>query len=229
MSVCASSQNSPVTVWTRVGATFGTPVPLGDVPEGAEGNPIVGFVGGGYLDFELSQRWSLLTEIQFVFYGGTFSTPFEQAPYKNRIAFFDADGRKSLREENTTFTGTATGTFANDYIQFPVLAAWRPLDRFRVVGGGYVGILVDTKSYASGVGSIGSGNEEVEKDMYFDAAISDIDYGAVAGVQYDPFKDISVDLRATIGLTSIFNEDFKTVDRVVQNVYFHMTFAVRVF
>ena len=65
--------------------------------------------------------------------------------------------------------------------------------------------------------------------MYFDEKINGLDYGLQLGAQYWAFEDLALDMRATMGLTSVFDEAFRTVDRTVQNLYVHVTLAYRVF
>jgi len=224
-----SDASQSIEAWARIGASVGAPIPIGDVPDGAEGSPTLGLVAGGYFDVSLAESWSLLCELQFVHYGGSFSTPLKDQPYVDRIPITTPDGTQAILEVNTTFTGTATGEFSNNYIQLPLLAAWRAYETWRFIGGPYAGILLSTSSYAKGVGHVGIRPETVEKDMYFNEKIKGIDYGAVIGAQYSPLNDLSVDMRCALGFTSIFRDDFVTVDRTVQNVYIQASLAYRVF
>ena len=216
-------------IGARIGASLGSPVPFGNVPEGATGSPVIGLVVGAYVDWELSPTWSILSEIQFVHYGSSFSTPLDQHPVIDRVHLELPDGSVAVYDVETTFTGTANGRFSNNYLQIPISAAWRAFDHWRFVGGGYLGWLASTSSYAIGTGNVGIHPEIVEKDMYFDEKIKGLDYGLQIGAQFFPWEDLFVDVRGVLGLTSIFTEDFRTVDRTVQNVYVHMSIGYRVF
>lgn len=213
----------------RIGGAIGSPIPIGDVPDGADGAPAIGLVVGGYVDWYRGQNWSVISEIQFVHYGSTFNTPLTDQPYVDRVLVQTPDGGTVIFEVNTTFTGVASGEFSNNYLQLPVLAAWQAFDTWRMIGGAYVGWLVSTKSYATGTGQVGIRPETVEKDMYFDEKINALDYGIQLGTQYQAFTDLSMDLRGVLGMTSIFDPEFETVDRTVQNVFFHLTLSYRVF
>ena len=217
------------TFGARLGASVGSPVPFGNIPEGASGSAIIGLVVGGWVDWYATSTWSVVSEIQYVHYGSSFSTPLTDHPVIDRIPVTTPDGETVIFEVETVFTGTATGEFSNDYIQVPVYAAWKPLTDWRFTGGAYLGWLISTQSYAKGVGQVGIRPEVVEQDMYFEEKINGVDYGLLLGTQYQMFEELSLDLRATLGLTSIFDESFQTVDRTVQNFYVHCTFAYRIF
>lgn len=217
------------TAGVRIGGAIGSPIPIGDVPDGADGAPAIGLVVGGYVDWYRDRNWSVISEIQFVHYGSTFNTPLTDQPYVDRVPVQTPDGGTVIFEVNTTFTGVASGEFSNNYLQLPVLAAWRAFDRWRMIGGAYVGWLVSTASYATGTGQVGIRPETVEKDMYFNEKINALDYGIQLGTQYQAFTDLSLDLRGVLGMTSIFDPEFETVDRTVQNVLFHLTLSYQVF
>ena len=92
-----------------------------------------------------------------------------------------------------------------------------------------MGWLVSTNSYAVGTGRVGIRPEVVQQNMYFNEKINGLDYGLQLGSQCWAFDDLFFDMRATLGLTSVFDEAFRTVDRTVQNFYVHLTLAYRVF
>jgi hypothetical protein len=212
----------------RIGGAVGSPIPIGEVPEGATGAPAVGIVAGAYVDWFHGQTWSVVSELRYVHYGSSFATPLEDQPYIDRVPVQTPDGGTVIFEVNTTFTGTATGEFSNDYLQVPVYAAWQAFETWRFTGGLYAGWLVSTQSHATGVGQVGIRPETVEKDMYFNDKINALDYGMELGAQYQAFSDLDIDLRGILGFTSIFSKDFQTVDRTVQNVFFHVTLAYHI-
>lgn len=224
----AMCQAMDPTFGARLGTSIGSPIPIGNIPEGATGSPVLGLVAGGWVDWFHNDTWSVVSEVQWVHYASTFSTPLTNHPVIDRITVSAPDGSTAIYEVETVFTGTATGAFSNDYVQVPVYAAWKPLEQWRFTGGGYLGWLVATQSYANGVGRVGIRPETVEQDMYFDEKINGLDYGVQAGVQYLAFPDLTFDARATLGLTSVFDQDFRTVDRTVQNFYVHLSVAYRI-
>ena len=216
-------------VGARIGGSIGSPVPFGNVPEGASGSPIIGLVVGGFLDWKIDSVLSIVTELQFVHYGASFSTPLEDHPVIDRIPVQSPDGSTVIYEVETVFTGVANGRFSNDYLQAPIYLAWRPLQKWRFTGGIYIGWLVSTSSYATGTGQVGIRPETVEKDMYFNEQLKGLDYGFQLGTQFFAFDDLFLDMRAVVGLTSIFDEGYQTVDRTVQNAYVHVTLGYRLF
>lgn len=213
----------------KIGTSVGSPVPFGNIPAGASGSPILGLVAGMWVDWYANGTWSVCNEVHYVHYGASFTTPLVNHPIIDRVPVSAPDGTTVIYEVETVFTGTATGEFSNDYIQLPIYAAWRAFDHWRFTGGGYVGWLVSTNSYAVGTGQVGIRPEVVNKDMYFNEKINGVDYGLHLGSQYWAFEDLYLDMRATLGLTSVFDEEFRTVDRTVQNFYVHLTLAYRVF
>ena len=231
MCVVATSPLHAVDPWVgaKLGTSVGSPVPFGNVPEGASGSPVLGLVAGAWVDWYHAAEWSVVSEVQYVHYGSSFSTPLENHPVIDRIPVTAPDGTTVVYEVETVFTGTATGEFSNHYVQLPVYAAWRPFDHWRFTGGGYVGWLVSTNSYAVGTGRVGIRPEVVQQNMYFNEKINGLDYGLQLGSQYWAFDDLFFDMRATLGLTSGFDKAFRTVDRTVQNFYVHLTLAYRVF
>ena len=165
-------------IGAKIGTSVGSPVPFGDIPEGATGSPILGLVAGFWVDWYAKDTWTVVSEVQYVHYGASFSTPLENHPIVDRVPVSAPDGTTVIYEVETVFTGTATGEFSNDYVQFPVYAAWMPLDQWRFTGGGYVGWLVSTNSYAVGKGQVGIRPEVIEQDMYFNEKINGLDYGS---------------------------------------------------
>jgi hypothetical protein len=218
-----------ITAGGRIGASVGSPVPFGNIPQGASGSPIIGLVAGGWVDWTIAPVWSIVSELQFVHYGSSFSTPLDNHPVTDRLVVEAPDGSTAIYEVETVFTGTASGQFSNNYVQLPVYAAWRPLQDWRFTGGVYVGWLVSTQSYAVGVGRVGIRPEIVEKDMYFNERIRGLDYGLQLGTQYFAFDDLFVDMRAVVGLTSVFTDDFKSFEETMPNAYVQVTLAYRVF
>lgn len=207
----------------RLGISLGSPVPIGNIPEGASGAAVVGVVAGGTINWDFGGPWSVVSELQYVHYGSSFSTPLSNQPYIDKVPVHAPDGTQVVYEVNTTFTGRASGSFSNDYVQLPVLAAYRASDHVRLLAGTYLGWLFATHSHAIGIGTVGIRPEIVEKDMYFGEKINGLDYGLQLGASYALSNSLTFDIRCTMGLTSVFDSEFKTVDQTVRNVYAHLS------
>ncbi|MCX6140820.1 MAG: porin family protein [Candidatus Kapabacteria bacterium] len=222
-----SNQARAVSLNARMGACIGAPIPVGDIPAGSSGSPRPGFVAGLTIDVPLSQQWSVSIEPQFVHYDATFITPLVDQPYIDKIAVTTPDGSTTILEVSTTFTGEATGEFSTDYIQVPVLARLQTSTNWSVLAGGYLGWMVQTKSNATGVGTVGIRPEVVTRNLEFGDRMQGFDVGLQLGGQVQIYEDLQVALRGVYGLTSIFSPDFATVDRTVQNIFLHLTVGFR--
>lgn len=211
------------TMYARLGLSVGSPIPVGDVPAGAHGSAIPGVVVGAGADWQLSDLWTIASEVQYVHYSASFRTPMENQPYIDRVNVKAPDGSTAVFEVNTTFSGMASGKFSNDYVQIPVLAKYRASESVAPYVGGYLGWLLGTGSVATGVGTVGIRTEIVEKSLYFDEKINGLDYGVQCGAWYQVSRSLGLDLRAVVGLTSIFAPGFVTIDRTVSNIFLHGT------
>lgn len=216
--------HNPVQVFAKLGASLGSPVPFGNIPDGASGSPILGVVAGGSVVIPISSNWGVQTELQFVHYGASFDTPLKDQPYVDKVPITTPDGSVVVFDVETTFTGKATGKFSNSYFQAPVMVVYNAGGPWNYTGGVYVGWLTSTQSYARGKGQVGIRPEEVEKDMYFSNNISAFDYGLMLGLQYRITRKMVVDMRGALGLTSVFDPDFKTISYTVRNTFLQITF-----
>lgn len=207
--------------------SVGSPVPLGNIPAGASGSAVVGVVMGATVTWDFGTDWSVVSELQYVHYASSFSTPLTNQPYIDKVKVSAPDGTQVVYDVSTTFTGTATGRFSNDYVQVPVLAAYQASKAATIVGGLYVGWLFANSSHATGIGRVGIRPEVVEKDMYFGEKLNGIDYGLQAGARYALNTVLGIEVRGTYGLTSVFAPDFATVDQTVRNLYVHCCLTYR--
>ncbi|HLP28028.1 MAG TPA: porin family protein [Candidatus Didemnitutus sp.] len=222
-----TTNSSALALHVRIGGCVGAPIPVGNVPPGSTGSPVPGFIGGATLDVPLTSVWTVSIEPQFVRYEATFDTPLEDQPYIDKVAITTPDGSTTVLEVNTTFTGQATGAFITDYVQLPVLARFEPGYQWGLLAGGYVGWMIQTQSNATGVGTVGIRPEVVTRNLEFGERMQGFDIGLQLGGQFRVFDDLRLDLRGVYGLTSIFSQDFATVDRTVQNVFVHLTVGFR--
>ncbi len=223
----SSTAQQGTAVHAFLGACTGAPIPVGNVPEGASGSPQLGFVGGVGLDVPLATEWTFHVEPQYVRYGATFNTPLTNQPYIDKVLVTTPDGSTTILEIETTFTGTATGTFDTEYFQVPLLVRYTLSPTWGVLAGGYVGWMVATRSNATGVGQVGIRPETVERNLEFGERMEGVDHGVQVGAQWQVFDDLRLNMRGVYGLSSIFSEDFRTVDRTVHNLFVHVTLGFR--
>jgi hypothetical protein len=214
-------------VLLRMGASVGSPVPFGNIPDGASGSPVIGLIAGGGLRLPIDGPWSVFAEVQLARYGSRFTTPLDQQPFMDKVEVRGVDGNVVVYDVETTFTGTATGRFDNQYLQVPVLIGLAVSDRWDALFGPYVAWLVSTGTTARGVGRVGIRPEVVEKDMTFGDRMSKYDAGLQAGAQWAMMDDLVVDARLTLGLRSVFDPSFRTVQYPVQNLFLHLGAGLR--
>lgn len=202
-----------------MGAAIGSPVPIGNIPAGSSGAPVPGFVGGAWLRDSVAERWSVGLDLVYSNYSSTFSAPLVDQPYFDRVVVIGENGSQAVLEVETVFNGQSSGKFSNSYLQLPLVACWSAATDLRVIGGPYVGYLVSTGTYATGVGTVGIRPEVVTKDMVFTEKMRQWDLGIQAGVQWSVLRDVFVDGRCTYGLNSIFDPSYKTIPYPVQNLF----------
>ncbi|MBU3741023.1 MAG: PorT family protein [Candidatus Kapabacteria bacterium] len=221
----AASQAQPLML--QAGITVGTPIPMGDIPEGATGAPVPKLTFAMETLFDIGGPWAVATEIRACGYGSTFSTPLINQPIIDKVPVRIADGSTVIYEVETIFNGSSTGTFDNTYVQVPVLLSYRLSDAWDVLAGPYVAWMVATRSNARGVGTVGIRPEIVERDMEFGDRLAEIDYGVQIGTQTSLSSSVVLDTRMVVGLVSVFDASYKTVDQALHNLYLHVGLGYR--
>jgi hypothetical protein len=213
----------------RVGTTVGSPI-VSDIPEGSSGSAVVGILAGMQTEFDVSSTWSMQIDLTYTYLGSTFTTPMVDRWYVDRVAVGLPDGTVAYYDVETVFNGTAYGTFANDYLQLPVLARWGIADDWRLTMGAYAGYLLATGTTMRGVGTVGVRPELVDKNMEVTIEkMQRVDYGLVAGGQYRISIPVTIDLRITYGLNSIFDPTWRTIPYSVHNAYAQLSVGYALF
>lgn len=211
----------------HAGITVGTPIPLGEIPDGATGAPTPKLTFAVGTSYDIGGSWSVVTEIRASGYGSTFSTPLINQPIIDKIPVRIADGSTVVYEVETIFNGSSTGTFDNTYVQVPLLLSYRLSDAWNVFAGPYAAWMVATRSNARGVGTVGIRPEIVERDMEFGDRMAELDYGLQIGTQTSLSTSIVLDTRVVAGLVSVFDASYKTVDQALHNLYLHIGLGYR--
>ena len=85
LSVANISLAQSFSVGTRVGVNIGSPVPFGNIPNGAGGNPIIGRNIGIVVEAELNEFYSIQFEVSMMRKACKFFTPLDSVEYIDRM------------------------------------------------------------------------------------------------------------------------------------------------
>ncbi|MFT3824969.1 MAG: porin family protein [Chitinophagaceae bacterium] len=131
-------------------------------------------------------------------------------------------------------TGTFTGTFSgknktvvnNSYLTFPVIAVFRPNDKWRFNAGFYFAWLINPEFYGTvSDGYIRNGGptgERVDIDeasFDFDTEVRKFDWGFRGGAARAVGKRISINADLSWGVRPLFPKDFKGLDFPLYNIF----------
>jgi hypothetical protein len=211
----------------HAGITLGSPVPFGNIPEGATGAPAPKLTAAMAAAYPLSRSWSIVGEVRFCGYGSTFSTPLVNQPIIDKIPVRIGDGSTVIYEVETIFNGSSAGTFNSSHIQMPVLLSYGLSASWDVLVGPYVAWMMSNTTTARGVGTVGIRPEVVERDMEFGDRMALLDYGLQVGTQTALSASLVLDTRLVLGLTSVFDASYRTIQYPLQNVYAHLGLGYR--
>ena len=148
-------------------------------------------------------------------------------PIIDKVPVRIGDGSTVIYEVETIFNGSSTGTFNNTYVQMPVLLSYALSASWDVLAGPYVAWMVSNTTSARGVGTVGIRPEVVERDMEFGDRMASLDYGVQIGTQTALSTSFVLDTRIVLGLTSVFNASYRTIQYPLQNVYAHIGLGYR--
>lgn len=136
------------------------------------------------------------------------------------------------------FTGSFNGknktNMRNDYLVLPVLAAWRPVDRWRVRLGGYVAFQNAAKfegtasdGYIRNGGPTGE-KINVESATYdFAEEVRSFDAGLMASGDWFFTEKMALTGQLSWGLVPIFPSDFEGLSYKMYNIYFSLGVAYK--
>ncbi len=119
----------------------------------------------------------------------------------SQIMFFETFGIQpellfTTKGTEATYTGVIDQTvkFNLNYLEFPILLVFRPVEIFEFYAGPYAGLLLSSNIEFSG---LIDGEEEIDRDNF-----NTLDYGFGAGIAMN-FGNIQVGLRYNIGLQKL--------------------------
>ena len=193
---------SPIAIYLEGGLIMGTPLgSISSVPEGATGRLGIGANAGIEVGVRLINRLSLHGGALFAHKSNEFQTP---VAGKYNLA----GGVLGIRlpfPVNVKYTGTATGEFSNQYVDFPLYLGFQAGKRTTVsLGYQYSHLLSGRLDGEADVKALALNF----RDQEFDEShlIKGYDHAAIAGVHYQLVNNLEMRLRFSYGLNGIFSE-----------------------
>jgi hypothetical protein len=210
------------------GANIGTP--FGVAEEGATGMIGVGPMIGLFFKYKLKDRWSFHFDAQYSFKGARFDTPVSgDTVYEyNTITPIDTIPSKAF----TSYRGSVEGKFANKYMDFPVYVSYLLGKRSLILAGFQLSYLLDGGNYGSADLEVGDPKHPFTyvEDEPFDQSeeLKTWDYAFITGYIYETRRRVNVGATATIGLGSIYDKNYKYLDKTVRNIYLQIFLGFKI-
>lgn len=210
-----SSQN--LTLGPKIGLNVGSPLPIGEkIPKGAKGLPLLCHNLGVFFNYKFNEDFSFQTEVIFSRKGAEFVTPIDSMPYSDRIEVIPG----VWADVETFFKGFAEGAFDNYYLEIPAILIYNfGQSKWSLMGGGYYGWLSNTETHAVAIGKAGYDPTLKKEVLDFAENTRTYDYGLLMGTSYKANKHISVNLRITYGLKSVFVDNYSKIDYKLHNMF----------
>ncbi len=196
----------------KYGFNFGTPI--SKYVEGATVSPGFNGLNGAFVRFRLAERLTLETGLQLSMKANEFTTPIEGDTII--LQFIPNVGYLPFAAD---YKGVVEGQFRNYYLEIPLVARFETSEHWAIIGGVYGAYLL--RGDNSGLADIELGQAfDFREDEPFDQTefLFPWDYGVLAGGEYRR-NGWQFDLRATIGLRSIYQNDYAQVSASVWNGY----------
>lgn len=159
---------------------------VGDIEDGSSK---VGFQVGGFVEFKVSDKFSVQPELLYSAQGGIENGEFEFAG-----DFYEAEMNYKLA-----------------YINLPVMAKYYVADKFSLEAGPQVGFLVSAKGEATVEGN--SAEDDIKDDF------KSVDFGVNFGAGYDFTENLSLGIRYNLGLSNIVDDEFADDYKINNSVF----------
>ncbi|OFY07509.1 MAG: hypothetical protein A2W93_06335 [Bacteroidetes bacterium GWF2_43_63] len=216
------SSAQDVTIGPKIGFNIGAPLPLGNIPEGAKGTPLACHNLGVFVNYKISEKFSIQAEILYNRKGAHFTTPLDSMSYTDHMqhplypdVWLDVE---------TFFNGTAEGAFDNYYLEFPLLLSYKiGQSKWSLMVGGYYGWLAQTETHATATGYVGYDPALREEVLDFAENTREYDYGALIGTTYKASDRIDINIRISFGMESVFVDDYEKIDYSLNNMFAQFT------
>ncbi len=206
------------------GFMLGTP--YGVAEDGATGKLGAGPSFGIFVRGQLNFRWKVQAEFLYSRKGSTFKTPVEgDTLYRD-----EQNGQSYL--VHTVYNGWVEGEFDNVYLDIPVIFLYRLNTKWNILIGPQFSYLLKGKN--KGTADIEVGDPEnpftTVEDEPFDQSeqLKKWDYGILVGGMYHINNKMDIGLSATTGLFSIYDKNYKYLDRTVRNIYLQASLGFKI-
>lgn len=211
----------------RLGVNIGSPIPFGNIPDDAKGNPIIGRNIGIVIETELNDWYSIQFEVSMMRKACDFFTPLDSVEYIDRMqhpAFPDI-----VFEIETFFTGEAKGAFDNYYIEQSLIHNFKLTEKLDLALGVFSAWLHHSNTTATGIGRVGFDPSIIEETLDYASNMRTWDYGFKAGLRYQMLKHIEIGFRVSYGLESVFVDSFTLFKHTVNNTFLETSVCYKLF
>lgn len=209
-----------VYVGPKLGIDLGSPIPFSNMPQGAKGEPKMGFNVGAFFTYAFNDIHSISYEAGLVRKHTVFETPLDSMEYVERIQHPTLPD--VVFEVDTWFTGKASGAFDNYYFEQSLQHNFNVNTRLKVSYGLYYAILQKSNTYAVGVGTVGYDPEIVTQELDYSSNMRRVDYGVKAGVLVKATERTDLGLKLNYGMKSVFVDSFTMIDYSVNNTFLEL-------
>jgi hypothetical protein len=205
-----------------VGGTPPLPLPL-EIRKIAGYNPLLNFSLEGEVMKTFTERWGLSFGLRLETKG--METDAQVKTYSMSMVH-------SGDEISGVWTGMVNTKVDNSYLTLPVLAVWKPAERWGVKLGVYGSYLLSGEfsgfacdGYLREGSPIGEKIEIDEASYDFSGDLQTWNYGLQVGGEFRAFPHLIVGLDLTWGLNPIFRKDFKVITYKMYPVYGNLNFG----
>lgn len=205
-----------------VGGTVPLPIPL-QIQEVKDFNPLINTSLEAEIVKIFKEHWGLSFGLRLETKG--METDARVKSYNLRMSASDG-------EVEGAFTGFVKTKVINSYITLPVLAMWKPSDRWEIKLGPYASLLYNGNFTGSAYdGYLREGSPigqkvEISEAIYeFSSDLRRWAWGAQLGADWRAFRHLLVGVDLTWGLNSIFKRKFDVITFDMYPVFLNLNFG----
>lgn len=210
----------------KIGFNLGSPIPLNNIPDGANGSLIPGYNLGVFLNYPINKYFSFQLELGYCRKAAKFSTPIDSMPYTDKIhhpLYPDI-----VFEVETFFNGESHGMFDNYYFEMPIMLNYHFNKKWSISAGAYYSWLNVSHTNVTATGTAGYDPTKRTETLDFAQNTRENDLGYLFSTQYKSKKNIGFNLRLSYGTKSIFIDSYNKIDYSVNNLFaeLSLTFSI---
>lgn len=216
----------------KAGLNIGTPYMKPE--KGASGTPGIGPLFGVFSKYYLSDKWAIHLELFYSAKGSNFKTPVSGDTLYERTWHIGPPngGYDTTTKIPTIYEGTVEGSYGNRYLDIPLLLSYRVGKKMLLMFGPQFSYLLKGKNTGDADIIVGDPESPFTKvnDEPFDQSheLNRWDYSILIGTQYEGKKLFNLGISLTTGLGSIYNKNYKYLDKAVRNIYLQAYLGFRI-